>query len=269
MNSSNSISHGSKSRIGFSALGGRFVGPSVILLAVIGSCVVVWLAQMVGHARAHSSQDREAKALTCEAVAQYEIGPSAAQARGLAMSVAMPNDGRFLSVKYRVREIGPELDWHDCDTSGSDCYPPGNAWFSEFTRSNGPDGQEFGATAWNGSRYAQRLFRITVAYTTGANICTSITPVTVHPGGSEPLTGSAPLAAHVEGVRAEVKDDASGKGWHPCQWGADCGAAGDLSLSPVKQSADQGGTSMTYKALLTSKAIDRDRSARIILTYVP
>jgi len=256
-----------KSRIGFSALGSRFTGPFVVLLAVIASCLVVALAQMVGQARANS-QNIGAKELTCEATVQHEIGPSP-QARGLAMSVVMPNDGRFLSVRYGVREIGSEFGWQDCDKPGSDCYPPGNAWFSGFTRAKGPDGQEFGATAWNGSKYAQRVFRMTVAYSTAANMCTSITPVTIHPGGSEPLTGTAPLAAHLEGIRAEVKDNASGKGWQPCQWGTDCGVPGDFSLSPLKQSADQGGATTTYKALVTSKAIDRDRSARIILTYVP
>lgn len=168
---------------------GRIAGPMVILLSIMASCAVVLLAQVVGADRGRvlpqSAQEQRANTLTCEATTQYDLGPASHPMRGRRMRIAIPMDATTLSVKYGVRELQDGFEWTDCDKPGADCYPPGNAWFSDFDRRRAPDGQEFSAMAWNGSRHSSRAFRILVVYGTSAGKCSSMTPSVVAQGTSE------------------------------------------------------------------------------------
>jgi hypothetical protein len=256
-----------------SRAGAKWRGPLIVALAAGASCLVVWLSRSLASVGDRQfvaeGQVTRARRLTCEAAAQFDVEPAGHPARGLPMRIVIPNDGRLLSVRYGVRDAAPGFLWHDCSEPGLDCYPPGNSWFTEFRRTSGPDGQEFQATAWNGSRYSNRVFRILVIYSTTAGECTTVAPVTVRSGTSESLTASVPTAAHVEAVRVEIDGAVTGTGWQPCKWGTDCGPSGPLSLSPLMQTDDRGSASTAYSASVISQGAGRDRSVRMILTYIP
>jgi hypothetical protein len=248
-------------------------GPLVLALALGTGCLVVGFSSMVGAARTPRTstevQEIRAKTLTCEATAQFETGSAEHPIRGIPLRVVIPNDGHMLSVRYAVRDVASDAAWHDCAEPGSECYPPGNAWFSDFNRGAGPDGQEFGATAWNGSRQAHRIFRVIAVYGTTAGKCTSIMPAIVRAGGNVPITTSTPIGAHLEDVHAEVKIGAPGLEWQPCSWGTDCGRPDGVALSSLMRPTDQGSTPTTYSVVVTNRDTNHDRSVRMVLTYIP
>ncbi len=252
---------------------GRFAGPLVVLLSVVGSCAIVWVAHMVGAARANGlqqdTQERRANTLTCEATTQYDLGPASRPMRGRRMRIAIPIDATTLSVKYGVRELQDGFEWTDCDKPGADCYPPGNAWFSDFDSRRAQDGQEFSATAWNGSRHSSRAFRILVVYNTSAGKCSSMTPSVVAQGTSEQLSGSIPTSGQLVGARIEIKDDGPGLPWQSCEWGKDCRSLGEFSFPPVARQTAPGSAFNVYQAVVSNGRSDRARTARLVLDYVP
>lgn len=106
-------------------------------------------------------------------------------------------------------------------------------------------------------------------YATSSGKCTSVTPSSVRPGGSESLSANVPMTARVVDAHVEIKADIPRPEWHPCQVGEDCGPPGDVILSPLKHATDQGGTSVPYTAVVTNKSSSRVCFVQAVLEYVP